>query len=373
MQDRLNIVRVASDIYPEIIGGAAIHAHELSKAQAEMGHEVTVITSNHGDQTLPEQEERAGYYIYRCNEWFDIFGNSIAPSMLRDIIDLYKDADVVHAHSHLYFSTNIAALISRILDAPLIITNHGLYSQSAPKSIQDIHLSTITRCTYGFCDRILCYTDTDKQRLIDRGIRTNIEVVHNGIDTNQFKPIEGIEQKKQILFVGRLVESKGPHILLEAFLDIHAKHPDWSLKFVGEGPLKTDLSDMVISNNLESKISFVGSLPNNELPTVYSESAIFALPSRVEGFPRTLLESLACETPIITSDLPQLASVLSNVGYITNGRTGPEIKKGLQTLMTEDSRRKRMGKNGRELVRSDFSWNETVQSTTDIYYDLIQS
>jgi len=184
----LNVLRIASDLYPDVTGGGAIHAHAMSKQQAKHGHSVTVLTSDHGNSNRPTVETVDGYTVVRHREIASPFGNSITPGILGSFREYLSDADVVHAHSHLYFTSNLAAALRRVSDTPLVVTNHGLLSQTAPKWIQRLFIPTVARFTFNTADRILCYTDTDRQRLRSRNISSSIAVINNGIDCEQFAP-----------------------------------------------------------------------------------------------------------------------------------------------------------------------------------------
>lgn len=125
----MRILRIAQKTYPEVVGGGTYHVHAMSRDQAAMGHDVTVLTVGNG--TRPRREERAGYTVVRRPATAEAFGNSLSAGVARFLHGV-DDYDVMHAHSHLYFSTNLAALKRRFDSIPLAITNHGLYSQSAP-------------------------------------------------------------------------------------------------------------------------------------------------------------------------------------------------------------------------------------------------
>ena len=118
----MRILRVAQTVYPDVKGGAAYHIHALSRDQAARGHDVTVLTVRH-DPELPHVEEREGYTIVRYDPVVAPLGNDISPG-LAQYLQTAEDFDVIHAHSHLYFATNLAALKRRLGDIPLAITNH---------------------------------------------------------------------------------------------------------------------------------------------------------------------------------------------------------------------------------------------------------
>jgi len=367
----LDILRVATDRYPDVMGGGALHVHEMSRLQASAGHEVTVLTSDHGDWTLPRRERVDGYTVHRYREVAAPFGNSITPALIRGLVSSAQSYDVVHAHSHLYFSTNLAALVAKRTETPLVVTNHGLFSQSAPWWIQRLYVPTVARFTLNAADRVLCYTETDRERLEARGIRSPISVIHNGIDCAGFTPGAGGERSERLLFVGRLKRPKGPHRVLEAFIRLRETRPDLSLAIVGDGPLRSELEERVKREGVADCVTFTGELDNEELPRLYAESAVFALPSENEGLPRTVLEALACETPVVTSDLPQLEPVVEGVGETVPADSVDALATAIDGLLNDPDRRVRLGSRGRERVLAKFSWEETVQRTTDVYYELL--
>lgn len=371
MNESLQILRVSTDTYPEILGGGALHAHEMSKLQAEQGHDVTLLTSDHGDHDAPRTEERSGYTVRRYREIAQPFGSSITPGMIPALWRLAKTHDVVHAHSHLYFSSNIAALLRHLSGTPLLVTNHGLYSQTAPEIVQDVFMRTVAKFTFNSADRILCYTETDHDRLRDRGVTASISVIHNGIDCEMFTPEAGGDRELRVLFVGRLKETKGVHRLAKAFTGLATDIPDATLTLVGDGPLEDHLKELVQRYGIDDRVSFEGRLSNEFLPEIYAESAIFALPSDAEGLPRTVLESLACETPVVTSDLPQLEPLVNGVGETVPGGAVDGLEAALRKLLTDQQRRRKLGERGRRRVVENYSWTETVKETTEEYHNLI--
>lgn len=369
----VRILRIASDIYPDVMGGVGIHVHEMSKLQAEWGHDVTVYTSDHGDRSKPRHEERDGYQIVRHRELISPLDNSIFPGLASSLIRKAGEYDVIHAHSHLFFSTNLAAAFRQASDTPLVVTNHGLISQTAPKWLQKVFIPTVARFTLESADRVLCYTKTDKARLRERGIDSNVRVIHNGIDCEAFAPRDesNDERELQILFVGRLKPGKGVDDLLTAFVDVVEEFPDVTLKLVGDGPLRDKLIQQAKSDGIYSNVEFVGNVPNDQMPAIYAESDIFALPSLNEGLPRTVLEAMACEVPVIVSDLDNLKSLVKDAGIMIPRQNTAALSTALLKLISDKRFRKRMGKEGRQRVHDDYSWSETVSRTTNMYAMLI--
>ncbi|WP_331234200.1 glycosyltransferase family 4 protein [Natronorarus salvus] len=368
----LKILRVASDLYPEVMGGLSLHVHEMSRLQAEWGHDVTVLTSDHGNRGLPSKEKRDGYELIRHREVVSPLDNTITPGIALTVWKLADEYDIIHAHSHLFFSTDIVAALNRTLETPLVITNHGLISQTAPKWVQKVFIPTVATFTLNSADRVLCYTETDKHRLRERDVNTAVSVIHNGINCEKFIPRETENSKNpQILFVGRLKPGKGVDNLLIAFEDVVEKIPQSTLKIVGNGPLRNELIQKAKTSGISSQVQFVGQVLNDRMPEIYAESDVFALPSMNEGLPRTVLEAMACSIPVVTSSLPQLEPLVDTAGFVVDPKAPDQLADSLLDLLEHPDKRERMGAAGRKKVERNYSWQETVRRTNETYTELI--
>lgn len=370
-QQPLNILRIATDLYPDITGGGAIHAHAMSKQQAERGHSVTVLTSDHGRSNIPDVETRDGYRVVRHRELTRPFGNSITPGIVRSLWDRLPDVDIVHAHSHLYFTSNVAAVVKQFSDTSLVVTNHGLISQTAPKWLQQLFIPTVARFTFNAADRVLCYTKTDRQRLRDRNIHADIDVIDNGINCKQFRPASTDRRPQRLLFVGRLTDVKGVPVLLDIFKRLSGTYPNLELRIVGDGPQRDAYETRCRELGIRGRVTFVGDVPYQKMARHYRESRIFVLPSRNEGLPRTILEAMACETPVVATALPQLESIVDGAGYTVQADSVDDFAETISRLLDDDELCKELGQTGRQRVVTENSWSETVERTTDVYYDLI--
>lgn len=365
----MRILRVAQKAYPDVMGGGAYHVHAMSRDQAARGHDVTVLTvARDGEQ--PRHEERDGYTLVREPSAVELLGNEVSPGVARFLYGA-DDYDVIHAHSHLYFSTNLAALKRRIGNTPLAVTNHGLYSQHVPEWLFDLYLRSIGRWTFDNADVVFCYTEEDRSRVRDVGVRSTIEVVPNGIDTARFTP-DGMGSDLlesdgfAVLFVGRLVEGKRPQDAIEAVARVREGNPDLdpSLYLAGDGPLRPELERRVSDRGMEDAVSFLGQVPYGEMPRVYRSADVLLLPSRAEGLPRTVLEALSTGCPVVTSDLEQLRSITREAGIdVPVGETA-EFAAALETLLRDTDLRRRLGARGRELIDGRYTWASTVEETT---------
>ncbi len=368
----MHVLRVAQTVYPETTGGGAYHVHALSRDQAAAGHDVTVLTTRTGPDQ-PQLDHRDGYTLVRFDPVAAPLGNALCPGLAR-YLHAARDVDVVHAHSHLYASTNLAALhrelgrLPGVERPPLAITNHGLYSQTAPEWVFDLYLRTLGRATFNRADLVFCYTGTDRDRLRDVGVSTPVAVVPNGIDTTRFRP-DGPESERlddgdpAVLFVGRLVEGKRPGDAVTAVEQLRETLPGARLYLCGDGPRRTGLEAQT-----GEAVTMLGRQPYDEMPALYRAADALVLPSRAEGTPRTVLEALACGTPVACSALSHLRDAFDDAPcYFPVGDTD-RIRDCLAAICNSDDT-----PNGSASVRSvrgssDLpvtDWSETVRRTSD--------
>jgi len=362
----MKILRVAQRLYPDSKGGGQYHVHAMSRDQAAMGHDVTVLTTR-VNPSLPRIEETHGYTVIRADPGFSVVGNDVSPAVARYLWNAdADDYDVIHAHSHLYFSTNLAALKRRLGNIPLAITNHGLYSQSAPEHVFRWYLKTLGRWTFNQADAVFCYTEVDKERVRELGVSSRIEVVPNGIDTERFTP-EGPESDlidadgPVVLFVGRFTDGKRPWLAIDAFATLLEEYPDAELYLCGDGPLREDLEAQVEELEVESSVTFLGHVPYDEMPNVYRSGNVLLLPSRAEGVPRTVLEAMASGTRVVVSELEHVIPVLRERDTVVDVTDSEATKAAISSGF--DCTREAVD-GGREEFVDTHRWSETVERTT---------
>ncbi|KDE57515.1 glycosyl transferase family 1 [Halostagnicola sp. A56] len=360
----MRILRIAQKLYPDVKGGGAYHVHAMSRDQAAMGHDVTVLTVRQAP-TLPRVEERNGYTVIRCGSATKVFGNDISPELARYLVDV-DEFDVLHAHSHLYFATNLTAVKRFFSDIPLAVTNHGLYSQNAPERLFDLYLRSVGRWTFNQADVVFCYTPTEKERLRRLGVSSRVAVVSNGIDTERFTP-SGPESDlidhdgSVVVFVGRLVGGKRPQDVLRALSHVRRTNSDVELYFCGDGPLRSELESISARLGIADGVTFLGHVPYEEMPRIYRASDVLVLPSRSEGVPRTVLEAMATDIPAVTSDLEQVVPIVTKGGQTVATGNPDQFAIALSNELEGTT----AGRSPRSVIETGkYDWDSTVDETT---------
>ena len=194
-----------------------------------------------------------------------------------------------------------------------------------------------------------------------------------GINVDHFKPLDsndlrkslGLEHKKVIVSVGRLVHRKGQDFLIKSMPLILAQVPDAHLVLIGQGPYLKHLQSLVRKYRVHENVSFIGRIQYQELPRYICIGEIFAMPSRsrfagleVEGLGIVYLEASACGLPVVagaSGGAPD-AVIQGKTGYVVDGTNSQEISARIVELLLDEELRKNMGDTGRQWIVKDWRW-----------------
>jgi glycosyltransferase involved in cell wall biosynthesis len=159
-----------------------------------------------------------------------------------------------------------------------------------------------------------------KQEIIDIGIdASHIAVIPNGIELELFNPIKKIDARKTLgissndpvgIYVGRLNPEKGADILIKALS--HVRTSPFTLLVVGSGPEEGRLKTLAARLNVLQKVFFVGEKNYAEIPLWISAADVLILPSRNEGHPNAVIESMACGVPVVASRVGGVPEIINS-------------------------------------------------------------
>lgn len=301
-----------------------------------------------------------------------------------DILNNIKP-DIIHVHFGVDAVVNWPLL--KKIHVPLIITLHG-YDITIDKSWwkagkEGIHLKKYPEKLNEIAKyenvQFLAVSQAVKEKAIEFGIPSDkIKVSYIGIDLLNFSvSTNNFDNRKQILFIGRLVEKKGAHVLLDAFSKIKDKFPEHIIKFIGDGPLKPQLNDQAQTLGVNAK--FLGACSKETIIEELQNTSVFCLPSirakngDSEGFGLVILEAAACGVPVVTSALGGATEgiVHGKTGFRFDENNSDELALYLDTLLRDPHLMKSMGQNGRDFVEKNFDINKCTRSLETIYEDIL--
>jgi glycosyltransferase involved in cell wall biosynthesis len=382
-----------SEIYPDVKhglgvwGGGEKNFYEISKREATLGNDVSVLTCRFPGQ--PSTDFIDGVKIYRI-------GLSREPNIGGALKSFYHilnyilqtgikaikiKPDIIHCNT--YLPVYAGYMASKLNKVPLVTTFHDIYGLKRWIESQNSifwgflgHMATVIASRLHH-DRFFSVSPQTKQKLMNLGVsEKKIYVIPNGVDLKLFDSIQIREVPNQVLYVGRLVNYKNVDWLVKAFSEVVKEIPTAKLKIVGDGPERKNLVRIVNKLGLESHVIFTGVTSNyDDVACHFKESSIFVLPSTLEGEGIVIKEAMAAQLPFIAMNVAT-SGVLS---LLKNGENGlllepgqPSLiaKKIIQLLQDKEMRIK-MGLFGRKFV-DNCDWDIIAKRVLESYQELVQ-
>ena len=242
-------------------------------------------------------------------------------------------------HAHFSYPTGLFAYFGKIFSGKkLIITTHG--SDINKHKFQNLISQYLNKTIIRSSDHIIAVSQDLKNKLTnDFNIpKHKISVIDMGVDLKIFNKNIKLEKERTFtfLFIGRLSKEKGFDILLDA-IHLLSKNIETPFKCVviGDGDQRNNYENNVNLKMLMNTISFVGPLNQNKISKWINRSHLVVLPSREEGFGLVAVESLACGTPVIGSDVGGLIEIIipGKNGYIFPSEHVIELSKTIESFI----------------------------------------
>ncbi len=203
--------------------------------------------------------------------------------------------------------------------------------------------------------------------------REHIRVIHDGVETDVFRPLPGVEREpNRILFVGNSEDrNKGVYYLLHALRLLRGQVP-FHLRLIHH-PGSKGAERLVQELGLQGRVSFLEDLSRDDLVRQYNRAQLFVSPSLYEGFGLPAAEAMACGTPVVATSAGALTEIVAD--GMTGIRVPPGDAEGLATairsLLGDSERCRAMGEAGVRHIRQRFSWERTAEETLALYEEVL--
>ena len=299
-------------------------------------------------------------------------GMSVAPLLLaagvysavKNIIRNGYDFEIIDAH-YFYPDGVAAILLGRHFGKPVVITARGTDVNLIPRyRLPRAMIRWAARHAAG----IITVARALKDDLVGVGVSAGrIEVLRNGVDLQLFRPIEreagrrnlGIS-RTTLLSVGHLIPRKGHDLVIQGLRWL----PELDLIVIGDGPEREALGALARESGAADRVRFVGSLAQEELRNYFGAADALVLASSREGWANVLLESMACGTPVVASNIGGTPEVVSapEAGVLMAERTPEAVSEAVRRLFARYPDR---GATRRYAEK--FSWEETTRGQLQLF------
>lgn len=353
-------------------GGVESYVRNLSRELVGMGHDVGVICADGPGENDIDQRIHTKTQKSRGK----MANTSITPYLP---LALYReDFDILHTHLPTPWSADWSGLISRLKKRPLVLTYHNdIVGEGWAGQIAWIYNKTALKLLLKSAGGII----VTRNRYVSPYLKEyagKVFFVPLGIDVEAFRPKEA-PPKGDIFFLSVLDEFhryKGLEVLFAALKIMKQELPDVRLVVGGRGCMLDCYRGMADSLGIGDNVSFAGFIPSEKLIEYYNGCKLFALPSTDpsrEGFGIVPLEAMACERPVVVTEIMGMAGDINEcgAGMVVRCNDKEALTSSMLAILKDDDLAGRMGAEGRKLAIGKYSWRRAAEQIERVYRELL--
>ncbi|MSU36047.1 MAG: glycosyltransferase family 1 protein [Pedosphaera sp.] len=235
---------------------------------------------------------------------------------------------------------------------------------------------------YRMYDHIAAISNGIRDVLLNQGLGPGkVTCVHSATDTDHYHPGGdrawlneefGLPSGNVVVgIIAQLIDRKGHRFLFDALPDLVKSHPKLRVLICGKGPIETQLRSQVARLSLDESVIFAGF--RSDMDRILPCLDLVVHPALIEGLGVSLLQAAACEVPIIASNAGGIPEVVQHEhnGLLVPSGNSKALQRAMDRLIVDGDLRRRMGKNGRALVREQFSIAQMTAGNHRIYQGLM--
>jgi glycosyltransferase involved in cell wall biosynthesis len=389
-------------------GGQGVYLRYLSKALVDAGHSVDVISG----PPYPHLDDRVRLIKLPSLDLFENGLHSLRPGHLLSLTDMIEwcskltggfaepytfgrravkylrqhgsDYDLIHDNQSLSYGM----LQLQSLGMPLVTTVHHPITSDLRIALQAARSGwerLLIRRWHSFLlmqkkvvrelHHVVTVSDCSRQDIArDFGLQpASIGLVHNGIDTEVFRPLPGVNRNPLRLMATASADAplKGLRYLLLAYARLLRSYPDLELLLVSKPRPGGRTEKLVARLGLVDKVRFVGGITTEQMVHYYAEAAVAVVPSVYEGFGLPAGEAMACGVPVVATDGGALPEVVGDAGIVVPAKDADALAEGIASLLNDPRRREALGEAGRRRILDRFCWNVCARQMTDYYLQVL--
>jgi len=368
---------------PEHLGGSeifcknlAINLKKYKKIQSE------ILTSDIFKERIKIRFIEESIKVYYQKFYFNFWGKNPVVNIHPFIKKIYQKYDILHAHSYIFFSSLQSAYLRKVRKFPLVLHIHGGVqtpldvSSSISEYFQLIWKGFFFDKIFGKftienSDAIISVSKRDLDLLNYKYDLSDIAKYHipNAVDITKFKK-DANSIPEYITFIGRLSYIKGFDIFIKLIQELYNRNKELKFLIIGKGPLYHLLTKI----DSTIPIIYYESFPYDDIQKIYNLSKLLVLTSRFEGIPTSILESLACETPVIAPNVGGISEILNPRvnGLLYDLNQYEKIIDTILNLLSDKEKCNKFGREGRKDIERNFSWQKVTNDIEKVYLELLK-
>jgi colanic acid/amylovoran biosynthesis glycosyltransferase len=284
--------------------------------------------------------------------------------------DRCRVSGVRHIHAHFANVASDVALLAAMIGGDELswsFTMHG------PTEFYDVGWNRLAEKTQSarFVVAISHFARSQLMGLVSPASWHKLHVVHCGVDMRRFTraPARRDTSESEIVCVGRLVSAKAQGLLLEAVAELRAAGGQTHLTLIGDGPERRELERLASDLQIQNHVAFLGSVAHSEIQALLAEADIFCLPSFAEGVPIVLMEAMAMELPVVSSNVMGIPELIDDQrsGLLVRPGALNDLVLALSELVENPERRRTLGRTARLRVEQEFELHTNARRLKEIF------
>jgi glycosyltransferase involved in cell wall biosynthesis len=341
--------------------GSAVSCYQISKRLAEH-FEVHVFSSDIGNHQNPEPVKNL--FLHPLHTYATFWDMNPLANVFTRLVQ--ENFDIIHVHSYIFFVSNMAALARLFKRESRFVLQFrgGLDFSGDSRNFhqrriwikENIYDRTLGYFTARLADKVFSVSKNDISIIRKKFGIKEVEWVPNGVDTKIFVPVKDRPNQPVVTYVGKLEKWKGIDTLIKSFEIIHQQVKNVRFHIAGAGSLEASLRATGLP------IEFLGSVPYEKMPEVYQTSSVVLLPSYMEGFPCTAVESTSCGVPVVATDVGDVKEIVidNETGALAKPGDFKKIADSTVEILMDEGLGRKLGQNGRAHVEKNFSYDAII-------------
>ena len=376
-------------------GGIVFLAVDLAREISEMGHNVTIYTTdldfsngpNKFNKKLPRIEKFEKFSINRTHAWFSLKLFFVNTSMSKEIEN--DKPDIIHTIGLRSFQSIIAWRVSKKLNIPLVVSDQGGLTTHPFLDESGFFLKTLYKIQDFFIRKIIndasvisVANEYEQKIFSNLNKKSRIKIIRNGVNLKKLVSKHNFKEKYQInskfiLFVGRFSKSKGIETLINAFNIIKNELKDSDTRLVIMGVdfgYQDEMEKLIKKLNLSEEIKVIKNPPRDDVISAYGESEFLVLPSRWELSPLVPLESFAFKKPVISTNSHGIPYTVQNNknGILVEPENSVELSTAIMKLLNDSKLREKLGVSGYNFVNEECNCVSMAKNSLKLYEDILE-
>lgn len=352
------------------------------QALQELGNTMTVLAvqpfyagTQHRSETAPATEW-VRYLTLPSGLGLSSAGLFLFARLLPKLRRLHKakPIDLVHAHAALPCG-HAAALLSRELGIPFVVTVHGLdalYTNQV-KGRTGEWCRRVSQHVYRSAKRVICISERVREQVLLGCREVQTATLYNGVDISLFFPATPEAEQPMVLSVGNLIPIKGHEALLRAIASLLPARPDISCEIIGDGLERARLENLAHELNIAGNVHFLGRKSRAEVAEAMRRCTLFALPSRYEGLGCVYLEAMACGKPVVGCREQGIEEVVHHGrnGLLVGPDNVRELTEAMSLLIRDRELRARLGIAARNTIVNGYTMQHQADQLSSTYQECV--